>query len=168
MINLGFQIFRGWGENEQEIDPLKVDWKQVSGSSFPYRLRQKPGPQNALGGVKFMFPNKYNVYLHDTSNRELFSKSNRTFSSGCIRVQRPADFAEVLLYDQPQWSSNAIETAMTTGHNQTVRIKGSWLVHLEYWTAWVDPDGMVQFREDIYRRDARVIAALREVPPILP
>ena len=167
MVDQGFEIFRGWGENEKEIDPLAVDWTRVGASSFPYRLRQRPGPQNALGSIKFMFPNKYNVYLHDTPARELFDRSSRTFSSGCIRVQRSADLALTLLADQPRWTAQAVEAAMNTGHNQTVRLHSPWLVHLEYWTAWVESDGTAHYRNDVYGRDARVLAALRMAPPAL-
>lgn len=168
LISLGFQVFRGWGADEQEIDPREVDWNQVTARAFPFRLRQKPGPQNALGEVKFMFPNKFNVYLHDTPARELFDRSNRIFSSGCIRVQRPADLATVLLADQPEWTADAVKTTMATANDLTVRLRSPWSVHLEYWTCWVEPDGTVQFRDDIYGRDARVLAALREAPPTSP
>ncbi|PIV81682.1 peptidoglycan-binding protein, partial [bacterium CG17_big_fil_post_rev_8_21_14_2_50_64_8] len=168
IVDLGFQVFRGWGEGEQEVNPLTVDWNRVSAVSFPYRLRQKPGPQNAMGNVKFMFPNKHNVYLHDTSARELFNRTNRTFSSGCIRVQRPAELAAIVLSDQPQWTREAIQEAMNADRDQTVRLKTPWSVHLEYWTAWVDPDGVVQFRSDVYGRDARVTASLAQPPPTSP
>ena len=168
MVDLGFQVLRGWGQAETEIDPRTVDWNAVTPGSFPYRLRQKPGPQNALGSVKFMFPNKHNVYLHDTPSRDLFEKSRRAFSSGCIRVQQPAELARVLLADQPAWSPAAIETAMKTAQDQTVNLRASWMVHLEYWTAWVEPDGSVQFREDLYGRDARVLDALTEEPHTSP
>jgi len=168
LIDLGFQVLRGWGQAEEEIDPRTVDWNAVTAASFSYRLRQKPGPQNALGSVKFMFPNKHNVYLHDTPSRDLFGKSSRAFSSGCIRVQRPAELARVLLADQPVWTSEAIEIAMTTAQDRTVYIKASWMVHLEYWTAWVEPDGTAQFRDDIYGRDARVLSSLKEAPNTSP
>lgn len=164
LVDQGFQVLLGWEQPDQEVDPLTVDWNRVSGRTFPYRLRQKPGPQNALGSVKILFPNKYNVYIHDTPDHDLFSRSSRTFSSGCIRVEKPAELAFVLLADQPEWTMLPIETAMTTGQDQLVRLKSNWLVHLEYWTAWVEEDGTVQFRNDIYRRDARVLAALREAP----
>ncbi|MFH2051546.1 MAG: L,D-transpeptidase family protein [bacterium] len=161
----GFQVLQGWGAEEKVIDPATVDWKGLSARRFPYRLRQAPGPLNALGRVKFMFPNKFNVYIHDTPSRELFRKSERTFSSGCIRVQRPEELAFHLLEGRPEWSPETILAAMDSGKEKTVRLQKPVPVHLEYWTAWVDPLGAVHFRNDIYKRDDVLEAALRAAPP---
>ncbi|MBE0425069.1 MAG: L,D-transpeptidase family protein [Nitrospirae bacterium] len=90
------RVFQGWGAESKEIDPKSVNWSQVTEKSFPYRLRQEPGSHNALGRIKFMFPNKYNVYLHDTPSKELFLKTERTLSSGCIRIEKPIELAEYL------------------------------------------------------------------------
>lgn len=98
----GFEVFRGWGAGAQPIDPSTIDWQRLSAANFPYRLRQRPGPQNALGQVKFMFPNRHSVYLHDTPTRGLFRRSERGFSSGCIRVERPAELAAYLLEDSEE------------------------------------------------------------------
>ena len=95
------RVFEGWAEDAKEIDPQTIDWASLSGDNFPFRLRQEPGPLNALGRIKFMFPNRFAVYLHDTPNRELFSLGSRGFSSGCIRVERPLDLAAYLLRDDP-------------------------------------------------------------------
>lgn len=161
----GFQLLRGWGSDEQRIDPASVDWSTVTARNFPYRLRQGPGPYNALGRVKFMFPNQFSVYLHDTPARELFAETARAFSSGCIRLQRPLDLAELLLRNDPGWSRDAIDKSIAAGREQTVTLRQPIPVHLLYWTVWVDANGTIQFRDDIYGRDAPVLRELRESPP---
>jgi hypothetical protein len=145
---------------------MSVDWNQVSTTTFPYRLRQKPGPQNPLGGVKFKFPNQFNVYLHDTPQREHFSNSVRTFSSGCIRLERADELAFDLLDGQDGWTLDDIHRAMNSGQEQTVYLQTPCPVHLEYWTAWVEATGAIQFREDIYERDVWLLNALRERKPV--
>lgn len=159
-----FTLLKGWGAEERVIDPSSVDWSKVTAGNFGYRLRQAPGPNNALGRIKFMFPNKFSVYLHDTPARELFAKESRSFSSGCIRLQRPVDLAEWLLADDPAWGRAAIERAIGSGTQQTVRLRRPTPVHLLYWTAWVDDQGELNFREDIYDRDTPVLRELRETP----
>ena len=162
----GFQVLQGWGRDEKIIDPATVLWNELSARRFPYRLRQLPGPLNALGGVKFMFPNQFDVYIHDTPSRELFRKTERTFSSGCIRVEHPEELAVLLLAGRPEWPRTAVLEAMESGREQTVRLTRPIPVHLEYWTAWVEADGAVQFRNDIYQRDAVLGAALETSPPL--
>jgi murein L,D-transpeptidase YcbB/YkuD len=143
-----------------------VDWSRVTARNFPYRLRQGPGPANALGRVKFMFPNKFSVYLHDTPAQELFGKEARAFSSGCIRLEAPLVLAELLLADNPAWPRSAIDAAVASGREQTITLGAKIPVHLLYWTAWIDPeDGLLNFRDDIYGRDIPVLRELRESPP---
>ena len=140
-----------------EINPGSVDWSTV-GASFPYRLRQDPGPRNSLGRIKFMFPNSYDVYLHDTPSRALFKKQVRAFSHGCIRVEKPMELAAYLL--QGKWSRQRIQTAINAGKNRAIYLEKPVAVHLVYLTAWVDPNGQVQFRDDLYNRDALLVATL--------
>jgi murein L,D-transpeptidase YcbB/YkuD len=149
------------------VDPTTVDWASITAPEFNrlYRLRQQPGPFNALGAVKFMFPNRHNVYLHDTPSRELFERSARDFSSGCIRIENPLDLAEYLLADQPEWSRGAIERAAAAGVERSVPLTAPVPVHLLYWTAWADEEGVLHFRDDIYGRDATVWRALVADPP---
>ena len=138
-----------------------IDWSAYSASSFPFTLRQDPGPRNALGLVKFMFPNRYLVYLHDTPSRELFNESARAFSSGCIRVERPFELAELLLGDA-NWTSDSTARVLATGRTRTVNLRRPTPVLLLYWTAWADDEGRVSFRPDVYQRDVRLARALNE------
>ena len=158
------KVFRGWGTNAAEIDPATVDWSRLSASSFPYRLRQEPGPGNALGRVKFMFPNAFNVYLHDTPGREVFASTERAFSSGCIRVENPVELALYLIGDQG-WTRESIQRVVDARVERTVTLATPVPVHLLYWTAWADADGTLHFRRDIYDRDPALAAALAEPPP---
>jgi murein L,D-transpeptidase YcbB/YkuD len=136
-----------------EINPATIDWAMFRSGNIPYTLRQDPGPKNALGRVKFMFPNDYAVYLHDTPSTSLFDAADRSFSSGCVRVENPLQFASLLL-DDPAWNDTAIAQAIESGRIQNVTLKRKIPVLLAYWTAWADPEGHVNFRRDIYGQDA--------------
>lgn len=142
------------------VDPESVDWSSMSARGFPYILRQTPGPHNALGRVKFMFPNPHFVYLHDTPHQELFSRSSRAFSSGCIRVNNPYRLAELLLQDEDNWNREKIAAAIDTVKQQRVSLPEPVPVLLLYWTVNVGTDGTVYFRDDIYERDAKVLTGL--------
>jgi len=159
----GFEVFQGWGADARPLDPAAIDWASLSARNFPYRLRQRPGPQNALGQVKFMFPNRHSVYLHDTPSQALFQRSARGFSSGCIRVERPVELATYLLRANEGWTPERVRRAMGQSQEQTVVLREKVPVHLLYWTAW-EEDGQVQFRNDIYQRDGAVASALDAVP----
>jgi hypothetical protein len=147
-----------------KVAPEAVDWS-VSYNNFPYMLRQPPGPKNALGQVKFMFPNRHSVYLHDTPNRNLFGKAQRTFSSGCVRVEQPFELAELLL-DDPKWTPSRFESVLGSKRPATVHLKKPIPVILSYWTAEADAQGSVRFREDIYGRDEAVLTALDGNGPV--
>jgi murein L,D-transpeptidase YcbB/YkuD len=162
------RVFQGAGAEAVEIAPRSVDWSRVTGANLRYTFRQDPGPGNALGRVKFMFPNKFDVYLHDTPAQDLFSKSMRAFSSGCIRVEKPIDLALYVLRGDRVWTADAILAAIKSGEVRTVRLPEPIPVHIVYWTAWVGEDGEIQFRDDVYGRDRLLDEALREKPPVLP
>jgi murein L,D-transpeptidase YcbB/YkuD len=166
LIRQKIRIFQGWDPKAPEIEPENIDWRHVEARGFTYKFRQDPGPFNPLGRVKFMFPNKFNVYIHDTPARELFQRSKRDFSSGCIRIERPIDLAVYLLGDNPRWTRQRIQDEIDSGINQVVLLPRPIMVHLLYWTAWVDADGTIEFREDIYGRDRLLDQALKEKPPI--
>jgi murein L,D-transpeptidase YcbB/YkuD len=158
------RVFRGWDADSEEVDPETVDWWRLSKTNFPLRLRQDPGPWNALGDMKFMFPNPYDVYLHGTPDRHLFTRSQRSFSSGCIRIEKPVDLAAYLLRDDPRWTREAILQGIQRRVEQTVRLKQPLPIHLLYWTAWAEEDGTLHFRNDIYQRDARLVSAILDEP----
>jgi len=141
-----------------------VDWSTISRSKFPYTIRQDPGPGNALGKVKFMFPNAYDVYIHDTPSKSFFARDARAASSGCIRVEAPFDLAVSLLSDAQEWSPDNIRYAMQQTKEQTVYLKTPVEVEVIYLTAWIDGKGHVQFRNDVYQNDGKVLEALNQKP----
>jgi L,D-transpeptidase YcbB len=147
-----------------EVNPGSIDWNNVTAGNFPYRIRQEPGRDNALGSVKFMFPNQYMVYIHDTPSRNLFSQTDRSFSSGCIRINKPLEFAEYLLTDNPVWTPEQIKNIIDLGRERTVNLPSPVPVHLLYLTSWADNDGIVYFRKDIYDRDQPLKTALAQSP----
>ena len=125
-------------------------------------VRQKPGNENALGHVKFIFPNSYNIYFHDTPSRYLFNREHRAFSHGCIRLHQPFDLAVYLLKDQPEWTKEKIKAAMERSTEQWVTLKQSVPVYITYFTAWVDNENLLHFAEDIYGHDKRLAEHLFE------
>ncbi|WP_339699183.1 L,D-transpeptidase family protein [Algoriphagus aquimarinus] len=141
------------------VDPASVNW---SGRSIPYMVRQKPGANNSLGLVKFMFPNEHSVYIHDTPSRSLFEREDRALSHGCIRIQDPATFAQLLLKSDSSWTPEKINAAMHQSHEQIVTLDRKIPVVLLYMTFWADSKGQGHFRQDIYDRDEEVLIALRK------
>jgi len=146
------------------VDPAGLDWSAIGDRGFPYVVRQEPGPGNALGRVKFIFPNSHFVFLHDTPSRALFERADRTFSSGCIRVERPLELAELLLDDPGNWNREAIDAVLDSGKTRTVFLDKPIPVLLLYWTVRLDPSGedRIGFYRDVYDRDDAVLEALRE------
>ncbi|XOV92950.1 MAG: murein L,D-transpeptidase [Bacteroidota bacterium] len=149
------------------VDPATIDWNTVSAKTFPYILRQDPGPNNALGEVKFIFPNPYNVYMHDTNHRELFVKADRALSSGCIRLSRPRQLEEYLLIENSDWTEEKISEVLKSQQNYTVPLAEPLMVYLQYWTSFIDEQGLHNFRKDVYGRNERVYRALTAIQPIL-
>jgi L,D-transpeptidase YcbB len=156
----GFELLTDWNDGGPAIDPWLIDWSQIIPDHFPWRLRQRPGDGNALGRIKFMFPNPFNVYLHDTPARHLFDRPERSFSHGCIRVEQPESFGAVILDGQDDWSLERIKAATGSGERMIVALQKPLPVHIAYLTAWVNKDGTVHFRNDVYGRDARLSEAL--------
>jgi murein L,D-transpeptidase YcbB/YkuD len=135
------------------VDPESIDWSDES-ATRNLRFRQRPGDDNALGLVKFVFPNHFSVYLHDTPNDRLFFKEKRCLSHGCIRIEDPIAMAKYVTRDQPEWTEPRIRDAMSAGREQTVKLKTPIPVHIGYWTAWVEPDGRtVTDTDDPYKID---------------
>jgi murein L,D-transpeptidase YcbB/YkuD len=155
-----FTVLSSWSANAAPLDPNKIDWKSISKGNLSYKFRQGSGDGNALGRIKFMFPNQFNVYLHDTPAKSLFDRAVRSFSHGCIRVADPPGLAEVVLNGQSGWTLDKIKAAIASEERQTVNLDKPLPVHITYLTAWVNKDGSVHFRDDIYGRDERLLAAL--------
>ena len=124
------------------------------------QVRQKPGPNNSLGRVKFLFPNSYHIYLHDSPAKSLFNENKRTFSHGCIRVAEPRRLAQYLLRHEPSWTNERIDAAMNQTKETYVTLKEPLPVSIVYFTAWVDRDGRINFRDDVYKRDVRLAEAI--------
>ncbi|SFI23680.1 L,D-transpeptidase family protein [Jannaschia pohangensis] len=144
------------------VNPANIDFSQYNARNFPFSLRQPPGPRNALGRVKFMFPNQWNIYLHDTPARDLFSRDQRTFSHGCVRIGRPLELAYHLLAPQSDTPKADFDRILATGREARVNLENPIGVHLVYWSAWVTPTGRANYRGDPYDRDGRVLQALRD------
>ena len=149
---VGLQMEQAESADETEIASAKEEYlsKVLSGN---YRLRQNPGPSNPLGRIKFLFPNKHSVYLHDTPNRGYFQRAQRNFSHGCIRVEKPVDLAEFVLSSDPTWTEEEIQSAMNRGRTQTVELPVPVTVYILYFTAWANEDGSMSFHKDIYGLD---------------
>ena len=158
--------YRLYDSNGAAVDPLTLDWGSYSASSFPFRVVQMPGPDNAMGRVKFMFPNRHAIYLHDTPSRTLFARSERAFSAGCIRVKEPLELARILLDDPDSWSAQQIRELVDSGVPQrVVQMEREVDVLLMYWTASPVSDSRIQFHHDIYNLDPAALAAL-DAPPV--
>ena len=157
-----FEIIPYGNRSGEPLNPAGIDWSRITAGNFPGMLRMKPGAWNPLGRVKFMFPNPYSVYLHDTNERHLFDNNIRTFSSGCIRIQRPFDLALYLL--QPEgWDAERVNAAMASTRTKRTDLSQGLPVHILYWTAWVDQNNQTQFRRDLYQQDLDLEFALADL-----
>jgi murein L,D-transpeptidase YcbB/YkuD len=159
------RVYRHWGSDAREIEPSSINWSKVSQRNFPFWLRQDPGPKNPLGSVKFVFPNKYDVYIHGTPYHDLFARESRGFSHGCIRIESPVELAEYLLRDISAWNSESLLSAIETGENRILRLPDPTPVHILYFTAWVDETGTIHFRNDVYGHDGELAQALSASAP---
>ena len=148
-----YQVLASIKGRTQVIDPAQLDWDKVEASQV--RLRQPPGARNALGNIKFMFPNRHAVYLHDTPSRGLFNRDYRAFSHGCVRVHDPFDFADVILSQTEKWDAKRIKR-MLGGKESRVNLAKKIPVHIAYFTTWMSEDGVLQIRSDIYGHNKRV------------
>ncbi len=144
-------------QDGERINPKTIDWQSIK--TMPYIVRQPPGPDNALGLVKFMFPNPHFVFLHDTNHREFFDRTGRAFSAGCVRVQNPFDLAERLLAGQDGWDRKQIDAVVASGKNTRVNLNRPMRIIIAYLTARSDGQ-RVFFKSDVYNRDEAVLSAL--------
>jgi murein L,D-transpeptidase YcbB/YkuD len=154
----GYEVFLRYNGKFRQVDPRWVNWYVVNPRDL--QIRQVPGDDNALGRIKFMFPNQYSVYLHDTPSKSFFLRDKRDLSHGCVRVQNPLDFADSLLkVASPDWNSKRLEK-LFGGAERRVNLKTHVPVHLAYFTEWVDPDGTLQHFDDIYGYDSELSRVL--------
>ena len=162
LVNRNVRLFSGWQTDAVELDSTLIGWGSVTPEEMQrYKLRQDPGPWNALGPVKLMFPNKYDVYIHGTPARELFEHSRRDFSHGCIRASQPLDLvAFALSEEKPGWSLDKVKEVAALGKREIVNVRAPLQVHVTYQTVWVDNQGTIHFNNDSYGRDKKLAAIL--------
>ncbi|MFQ5635430.1 MAG: murein L,D-transpeptidase, partial [Gammaproteobacteria bacterium] len=158
----GFRVFTGRGDAFREVDPAGIDWASLGDARLPYRFVQRPGPLNSLGRVKFVFDNPFDIYLHDTPTKGLFMLRTRTFSSGCVRVERAGEFADFLLADDRGSGDTGVTRWRQDPETRAIDLGRPMPIYLVYITSWVGETGRVNFRRDLYRRDAGVAGALSE------
>jgi murein L,D-transpeptidase YcbB/YkuD len=156
LANQGIRIFG----HDGEVQGTSVDWARCRPGNFPYTLRQDPGDLNALGRLRFNIPNPFVVYLHGTPSRDLFLRSQRTFSSGCIRLEKTRELALYLLRGVPEWDEEALVASIDSGETTHIPLAQPLRTHILYMTAWVDHGGRFQFRSDVYGLDDRLLKAL--------
>jgi len=149
-----YKVYTSWKADAPAMNPHSVDWHSVSNKDFRFRIVQQPGDNNALGQVKFLFPNRLNIYLHDTPAKSLFNERSRAFSHGCIRVHKPLEFAEKL-FGSRSLNQSKINKILSNPATQRVNLKKQVPIHLAYFTVWVD-GGKAQFHKDVYGRDKLV------------
>lgn len=147
------KIVENWQPNAKEINPRQVDWSKYAGpEDMPYRLVQSPGEKSALGKIKFIFPNKDHIYLHDTPLKSFFARPNRDLSHGCIRLEQPMKLLEYLSETNPKLGSEKIAPYLTSNKTKYLALNKNMPLHITYINTWVDENGDVQFRDDIYNR----------------
>lgn len=148
-------------ENGTEIDPRHINWSEVTKQNFNFHFRQDPGAMNALGRIRFTIVSPFDVYMHGTPEQELFDKTKRTFSSGCIRLEDPVKMAEFVLGDEQKWSTMLIKENVDQGKTQTIPLKNPVTVYIQYFTVFVDDSGTLQILEDVYGQDKEILKALK-------
>jgi len=158
--NNGFRIFESWSSDDSEIDPGTVDWNSVNPKAFPFRIRQEPGAGNALGYIFFPFQNNYGIYMHDTATRWLFTEGSRNFSHGCIRLQNPLDFVQKVFGGKAGFDKGRVQQVINAGEQQHYTFPEPVTHYVTYRTVTVATDGTPVFRDDVYGRDRRVVAAM--------
>jgi len=149
----GYQVFVLTKGRYRAVDPRRINWRRIDARRI--QIRQPPGSRNALGKVKFMFPNRYSVYLHDTPSKSLFNRDYRAYSHGCMRVMNPMEFADALLSEEPKLNASYLES-LYGSRERRVNLTSKVPVHITYFTAWVDDSGKLQLRDDLYGHDRRI------------
>lgn len=167
MVDKGFRVYRGWSNAAEEVDIVNYDWHAVRPDRFNFMVRQEAGPRNALGQLRLTLVNTPDIYMHDTPDRHYFARDMRALSSGCVRLERPVDMVEYVLRRNQgiAWNQQAIRETMGNGDiRRSVPVARPIAVQMTYITTWVNPDGDIQFREDIYGIDQQIIRAQEQRP----
>ena len=149
----GFRVFDTRNGSWQELDPARLDWAWINDNGSGVRLRQEPGAGNLMGRLSFVFPNPFDVFLHDTPERALFERDTRTLSEGCVRIEHAMALALHALRRTPEWNAARIQAQIDALRHQTLRLPEPIPVYVLYLPSWVDDAGRVQFRDDVYRRE---------------
>ena len=159
----GIEIFNGWGKHAEVVDPATVDWTQYLYSKrVPYRFAQLPGKRNALGKIKFLFPNKFSVYMHDTPTKPLFNRTKRAFSHGCIRLHKPVELLQTFSAFEPDIDFAKAKEVLKGKENSYMKLHEKIPVDIVYLTAWVDYKGALQFRDDVYHYDKMQLQSYKQ------
>ncbi|MBO0333994.1 L,D-transpeptidase family protein [Sneathiella sp. CAU 1612] len=160
LATLDFRVLSSWKQGAPELDPHAVDWQSILPERLPYKFTQKSGPNNALGLVRFTLTNPYDIYLHDTPNKNLFAKTDRAFSSGCVRVADVVALASFVMESSPKWTETSIQEAMNASERQVAKLPVPVPVYITYFTATVNEVGDLNLSKDIYGRDAELMRVL--------
>ncbi len=167
LTKIGIEIMKGYGADQQSIDPTAIDWVNSSyGELASYRMVQPPGENNPLGRVRILMPNKYNIFLHDTNKPEKFDYMTRALSSGCVRMQYPERIADFVMRTNKGWSESKISEYFETGEKTDVYVSEKIPVYLLYYTAWLDSKGSVVYGNDLYGRDKELVSLLKNIDGI--
>src|SRR3989338_4566105 len=155
----GIKVYKTTETGREEVDSSTIDWNQQDVLAT-HHFQQPPSAYNPLGKVKFIMPNKDDIYLHDTSSRKLFGRDTRSLSHGCIRIEKPIDLVTYLLQPDPEWDEEKIQATIKRGVEKHVKIPEAVPIYIIYQTAWVDPEGLVHFRPDVYHLDKKLLSDL--------
>ncbi len=159
----GIRILKGYGRNAESIDPASIDWHTVGWRTLNgLRMVMDPGPENPLGRIRLLMPNRYNMYLHDTDKPEYFEKPDRTLSSGCIRMSKPVEMAHFVMKGTEDWSDARLQELLGAGEKTDLRAHARLPVYITYLTMWLDEKGQLVYGIDIYKRDPKLVEALRQ------
>lgn len=160
----GIEVIRGYGSNAETLDPESIDWEEVGWKEMnTMRFVQSPGDHNALGAIRILMPNKYNIYMHDTNHPEYFERGQRTYSSGCIRLSEPEKVANFVLGSERDWSSREMEDILETGKTTEVMTSEPFPAYIIYQTIWLDDRGRIVYGPDVYKRDRELIEVLAKM-----
>lgn len=158
LSKMHIKVLAGDGDNAYSINPYHINWYDAKENGIEYQLRQDPGPDNALGQVKFEFQNSQSVYMHDTSARNLFATDIRDYSHGCIRLENPFALVQYLMQDDPNWNEEKLQGILDSRHTKYVSVPHPIPIFLTYFTAWVDENGHINFRDDLYHLDQETVS----------